>query len=67
MNDIYTAVRYAGRSYMVVKNSKRHMYLHDAQRAYRLGCPGMASNLARQAMGAPGCAFSHLEGDYNHA
>ena len=65
MSDIYTSVTYAGRSYMVVRNSKRHMYLHDAARALRSGCHGMASDLLRQAIAAPGCAFEHREGVRN--
>ena len=62
MSDIYTSVNYAGRSYMVVRNSKRHMYLHDAQRAWRAGCHDMATDLHLQAIKAPGCAFEHREG-----
>lgn len=62
MSDIYTSVTYAGRSYMVVRNSKRHMYLHDANRAWLQGCHDMATDLHLQAIKAPGCAFEHREG-----
>ena len=59
---IYTSVPYAGKNYMVVRNSKRHMYLHDAQRAWRAGCMDMATDLHLQAIDAPGCAFEHRMG-----
>ena len=62
MNDLYISVPYAGKNYMVVKNSKRHMYLHDAQTAYKIGCLDMATDLHLRAIKAPGCAFEHRMG-----
>ena len=50
MSDIYTSVPFAGKNYMVVRNSKRHMYLHDAQRAWLAGCMDMATDLHLQAI-----------------
>lgn len=62
MSDIYTSVPYAGKNYMVVRNSKRHMYLYDADLAFRAGCMNMATDLHLQALRAPGCAFEHRMG-----
>ena len=62
MSDIYTSVPYAGKNYMVVRNSKRHMYMRDAHRAFMSGCMDMATDLHLQAIKAPGCAFEHRMG-----
>ena len=62
MSDIYTSVPYAGKNYMVVRNSKRHMYMRDAHRAFMSGYMDMATDLHLQAIKAPGCAFEHRMG-----
>ena len=62
MQDLYVSVPYAGKNYMVVRNSKRHMYLHDAHKAFTLGCLDMATDLHLRAIRAPGCAFEHRMG-----
>ncbi len=62
MSGIYTSVPFAGKNYMVVRNSKRHAYLHDANVAWRAGCLDMATDLHLRAIKAPGCAFEHRMG-----
>ena len=57
----YIAVQYKGANYMCVRNSKRHMYLHDAHRAWQYGCYGTSRDLFQQALDADGCAFAHRE------
>ena len=57
----YIAVQYKGAQYMCVRNSKRHMYLHDANRAWLEGCHGMAEDLLNRALASTGCAFEHRE------
>ena len=57
----YIAINFQGANYMCVRNSKRHMYLHDANTAWLQGCHGMSHDLYQQALAAEGCAFEHRE------